>query len=164
MTILTRAALVPRLVLLCVALALGQVPLTARAQDPIVPHGARFWVGAAVLTGTAFALDRPLHAYAVAHQTRSLNHLADDVDPLGRAQYEESGRPWVAGLAYGAASLVAAQRVYRQAHWASDVARLASVRSALRPRVQAAPLSDPHGRTRELEAAFRVMWRAWCGR
>jgi membrane-associated phospholipid phosphatase len=34
---------------------------------------------------------------------------------------EESGRPWAAGLAYGVASLVAAQRVYRQAHWASDV-------------------------------------------
>src|SRR4051812_26936843 len=74
-------------VLLFLALALGRVAHMARAQDPIVPHGVRFWDGAAVLTGTAFALDRPLHAYAAAHQTRGFNRAADDVDPFGRAQY-----------------------------------------------------------------------------
>lgn len=33
----------------------------------------------------------------------------------------ESKRPWLAGLVYGMASLVAVQRIYRQAHWSSDV-------------------------------------------
>lgn len=198
----------PRL-LLFLSLAPGLMAPMARAQDPFVPHGARFWLGAAALTGAGLALDRSLHAFAVTHQTRGFNRAAEDVDPLGRAEYlvpslvvaaavpavfgdwplaksalrigagyiaadlaggalrvavgrhrpdstgnpwrfrplhpegdwgsmpsahithavaiaagiaEESGRPWAAGLAYGVASLVAAQRVYRRAHWASDVA------------------------------------------
>jgi membrane-associated phospholipid phosphatase len=40
---------------------------------------------------------------------------------------EVSGRPWVAGVAYGLASLVAMQRVYRQAHWSSDVVAAAGL-------------------------------------
>ena len=34
---------------------------------------------------------------------------------------EESGRPWVSRVAYGLATLVAADRVYRQRHWSSDL-------------------------------------------
>ena len=34
---------------------------------------------------------------------------------------EQSERPWVSRIAYGLATLVAADRVYRQRHWSSDV-------------------------------------------
>ncbi len=45
---------------------------------------------------------------------------------------------------------------------ASDRVRLAELRTRLRDRLKASPLLDHVGVTRELEAAFRQMWRAWC--
>lgn len=47
---------------------------------------------------------------------------------------------------------------------ASDLPRLAALRRALRPRLRASALCDGPGFTRELEAAFRSIWRAWCAR
>jgi membrane-associated phospholipid phosphatase len=35
---------------------------------------------------------------------------------------EETHHPWIATLGYAAASAVALQRVYTEAHWSSDVA------------------------------------------
>jgi protein O-GlcNAc transferase len=43
-----------------------------------------------------------------------------------------------------------------------DPARLVEWRGALRERLQASPLFDHRGVTRELETAYRAMWRAWC--
>ncbi len=40
---------------------------------------------------------------------------------IAAAVSDEARNPWVAGASYGVATLVAAQRVYRQAHWTSDV-------------------------------------------
>jgi membrane-associated phospholipid phosphatase len=48
---------------------------------------------------------------------------------------EVSGRPAVAEVAYGLASIVAMQRVYRQAHWASDVVAAAALSTAVSRRV-----------------------------
>jgi predicted O-linked N-acetylglucosamine transferase (SPINDLY family) len=45
---------------------------------------------------------------------------------------------------------------------AADVQKLSTLRATLRERLDASPLRDEAGFTRELEAGFRTMWQAWC--
>jgi predicted O-linked N-acetylglucosamine transferase (SPINDLY family) len=45
---------------------------------------------------------------------------------------------------------------------ASDLSRLRALRAGLRDQVARSPLCDGTGFTRELEAAYRRMWRTWC--
>jgi protein O-GlcNAc transferase len=45
---------------------------------------------------------------------------------------------------------------------ANDLPALAELRAALRPRMAASPLADARQFTRDLEAAYRTMWRRWC--
>ena len=45
----------------------------------------------------------------------------------------------------------------------SDTAGLAQLRTELRSRMQGSPLMDAERFTRELEDAYRAMWRSWCG-
>jgi predicted O-linked N-acetylglucosamine transferase (SPINDLY family) len=45
---------------------------------------------------------------------------------------------------------------------ASDLPRLAAMRSGLRERLLNSPLCDGPGFTRDLEAAYRRMWEDWC--
>ncbi|MEJ0067707.1 MAG: tetratricopeptide repeat protein [Pseudomonadota bacterium] len=45
---------------------------------------------------------------------------------------------------------------------ANDLPHLAALRLNLRTRMAASPLCDPDRFVRDLEGAFRTMWRAWC--
>ncbi len=46
---------------------------------------------------------------------------------------------------------------------AHDLPRLAALRSTLRERMKASPLMDGPRFARSMEAAYRTMWRKWCG-
>ena len=56
----------------------------------------------------------------------------------------------------------AEQYVQIAADLAKDLAALSVLRSALRSRLAASPLLDGSGLAREVEAAYRVMWKQWC--
>jgi protein O-GlcNAc transferase len=45
---------------------------------------------------------------------------------------------------------------------AQDPEELTRIRASLRSRLQASPLLDHRGLTRELEVAYRGMWKSWC--
>jgi len=47
--------------------------------------------------------------------------------------------------------------------FARDPSAVYALRSSLRERMRASPLMDEARFTRDLEAAYRGMWRAWCG-
>jgi predicted O-linked N-acetylglucosamine transferase (SPINDLY family) len=46
--------------------------------------------------------------------------------------------------------------------FAQDRQRLAGLRRTLRDRMRHSPLMDEAGFARELEAAYRNLWRSWC--
>lgn len=50
----------------------------------------------------------------------------------------------------------------RAAAYATDRQALAAIRSDLRGRMAASPLRDEAGFARDVEAAYRAMWRDWC--
>ncbi|MGA3067508.1 MAG: tetratricopeptide repeat protein [Tepidisphaeraceae bacterium] len=45
---------------------------------------------------------------------------------------------------------------------AGDVNRLDSLRQSIRPRMQASSLMNPHQFARDMESAYRQIWRTWC--
>ncbi len=55
------------------------------------------------------------------------------------------------------------QYVARATAAAADLDALARLRATLRSRFAASPLRDAIGLAREIEQAYRVLWRTWCG-
>jgi predicted O-linked N-acetylglucosamine transferase (SPINDLY family) len=47
---------------------------------------------------------------------------------------------------------------------ARDLSGLGELRSTLRRRMEASPLRDRRGFARDVEAAYRKMWRRWCAK
>lgn len=47
---------------------------------------------------------------------------------------------------------------------ARETGRLSSLRSSLRQRMRSSPICDTRTFARDVEAAFRAMWRTWCGK
>jgi predicted O-linked N-acetylglucosamine transferase (SPINDLY family) len=45
---------------------------------------------------------------------------------------------------------------------AADLPRLSDLRATLRERMRGSPLTDAPRFARNVEAAYRKMWRAWC--
>jgi predicted O-linked N-acetylglucosamine transferase (SPINDLY family) len=52
--------------------------------------------------------------------------------------------------------------IRRAAALAADLPRLTELRTTLRARVAASPVRDGPGFTRDVETAYRAMWRRWC--
>lgn len=78
---------------------------------------------------------------AAANQSFTLDHIAADVDPFGRAVHlfslaaaisDEAQNRWVTVASYGITTLVGSQRIYRQAHWTSAVLAIATSRTTVR--------------------------------
>jgi protein O-GlcNAc transferase len=56
-----------------------------------------------------------------------------------------------------------AEYVQRAVEFSGDSSMLANLRATLRSRLQATPLMDEAGFTRDLETLYRQMWRQYCG-
>jgi protein O-GlcNAc transferase len=68
---------------------------------------------------------------------------------------ESAGLPdWIAATPEDYVSLAAG--------FATDAARLAELRVSLRQRMRVSPIMDEAAFVRDLESAYRAMWRAWC--
>ncbi|MCG5075020.1 tetratricopeptide repeat protein [Paraburkholderia tagetis] len=84
---------------------------------------------------------------------------------VGRSAASRAGLSLLANL--GLAELAApddAAYVELVVSLARDPARLAALRAGLRTRMAASPLMDGERFARNMEAAFRLMWRDWCAR
>jgi predicted O-linked N-acetylglucosamine transferase (SPINDLY family) len=54
------------------------------------------------------------------------------------------------------------QYVQIAVEWARDLPRLKELRRTLRQRMESSPLMDATRFARNIEAAYRRMWRTWC--
>lgn len=69
----------------CAALML--LPSSSPAQLALAPRDSRFWIAGVAATAGAVLVDERMRQLAARNQTGSLQRIADDLDPLGRARY-----------------------------------------------------------------------------
>jgi predicted O-linked N-acetylglucosamine transferase (SPINDLY family) len=112
-------------------------------------------------------IDIALDTFPYTGQTTSLDAFwmgVPVVTLLGATAVARAGLSLLANL--GLPELVAEtpeQFVSIAVGLASDLRRLSDLRATLRQRMQASPLMDAPGFARCVEAAYREMWRRWCG-
>jgi predicted O-linked N-acetylglucosamine transferase (SPINDLY family) len=61
------------------------------------------------------------------------------------------------------AAATPAEYVAKAAAYAGELDNLAVIRQSVRHMMQASPLCDAKAHARDVEAAYRMMWRTWCG-
>jgi predicted O-linked N-acetylglucosamine transferase (SPINDLY family) len=98
-------------------------------------------------SGSLYALTMGVPVVTLAGRAAATRGAAGVLAALGNPE-------WIAGTAADYVAIAAAL--------AADPVRLAEVRQRLRPRLASSPLMDAAGFTRELEAAYAGLWRAWC--
>jgi predicted O-linked N-acetylglucosamine transferase (SPINDLY family) len=117
---------------------LGNYSLLDVALDPFPYSGGlttceSLWMGVPVVTLTG-------HTFCGRHSTSHLSNVGlEELVARDRSEYLD--------LATGLAT---------------DLPRLEAIRRSLRSRMTASPLCDGPRQTRNLEAAYRHMWRDWC--
>ncbi|RKP44116.1 tetratricopeptide repeat protein [Trinickia fusca] len=116
---------------------------------------------------TYHAIDVALDTLPYNGHTTSLDALWMGVPVVTRVGPTVVGRGGLSQLAnLGLTDLVAHTDddfVRLAVELAGDLPRLAALRAGLRARMQASPLMDGARFARNIEHAYREMWRAWCG-
>jgi predicted O-linked N-acetylglucosamine transferase (SPINDLY family) len=81
----------------------------------------------------------------------------------GRAAVNRSGRSILSNVGLPELAVDTPKQYLEAAiSLASDSGRLADLRASLRNRMEQSPLRDAKGFARDVEAAWREMWRRWC--
>jgi predicted O-linked N-acetylglucosamine transferase (SPINDLY family) len=83
----------------------------------------------------------------------------------GSTPPSRAGLSCVANAGYPEWGAVTSEDEYMQLvmEWSSDPPRLADIRTTLPDRARTSPLMDAPRFARNLESAYRQMWRRWCG-
>ncbi|MGA3068558.1 MAG: tetratricopeptide repeat protein [Tepidisphaeraceae bacterium] len=116
--------------------------------------------------GLYHRMDITLDPFPYCGHTVSLDSLWMGVPVVtlsGEKAVGRGGRSLLSNL--GLAELIAftpGQYVKIALDLAGDLDRMESLRQGMRARMQASPLMDAPGLARDLESAYRQVWRAWC--
>jgi protein O-GlcNAc transferase len=85
------------------------------------------------------------------------------ISRIGRTAVGRGGLSLLSNLRLGELAADDDERFVKIAMlWAEDLPRLAELRRTLRQRMLASPLTDGRRFTRNVETAYRAMWKAWC--
>jgi predicted O-linked N-acetylglucosamine transferase (SPINDLY family) len=86
------------------------------------------------------------------------------VSMSGRAAFSRAGLSILSNLGLGELVTEDSEQFVQIAiSLATDLGRLSGLRSNLRQRMRTSPLTDAPRFSRDIEAAYREIWRGWCG-
>jgi predicted O-linked N-acetylglucosamine transferase (SPINDLY family) len=115
---------------------------------------------------TYHRIDLVLDTFPYNGHTTSLDSLwmgVPVVTQVGSRPVARGGWSQLSNLGLGELAGETAEQFVRLAvELAKDLPRLEQLRSTLRPRMQQSPLMDAPRFARNIEAAYRHMWRTWC--